>query len=98
MREAEVRHVFKRCTMCGEEWPTRDEFLSDGRIHLNGFQKIQAKVRTARTVAGLLVFTHIKSGCGTTLCIPAQRFWIHALSPAVREPLEQATIECFAST
>ena len=66
--------VFKRCTMCGAEWPTKDEFLEDREIHLNGYQWNRKKFRSGEGFTGLLIFTHRKEACGTSLAIAANKF------------------------
>lgn len=66
--------LFKECTMCGQQWSTKDDFLEDEEIHLNGYQWNKKKLRSGESIAGLLIFTHAKSGCRTTLGIEAGRF------------------------
>lgn len=66
--------VFKQCTMCGKEWSTKDDFLGDEEIRLNGYQWNKKKLRAGEDLAGLLIFTHAKSECFTTLGIEARRF------------------------
>lgn len=68
------RRVFKQCTMCGKEWPTKEEFLKDEGLHLIGYQWNRKKFRSGEGVAGLLLFTHISSECGTTMGIAARKF------------------------
>lgn len=60
---------FKRCSNCGTEWETRDEFLSDPCVHLDGYQ-----VNFAELEAGLFLFTHRVENCGTTLAVYANVF------------------------
>jgi len=95
MKHQQVGRVFKRCAMCGEEWQTRRDFLHDADVHFVGFQRISEKASAAHKVAGLLIYNHARTGCGTTLCITAQQTWIRTLAPVEREPLEQATLGCF---
>ena len=57
---------FKRCTMCGAQWWTRDVFLEDGGVSLVGYQ-----VNYGDLEAGDFLFNHT---CGTTLAIPAGSF------------------------
>jgi len=66
--------IFKQCTMCGKEWPTKDDFLRDEEIRLNGYQWNKKKLRAGEDLAGLLIFTHAKSECFTTLGIEARKF------------------------
>lgn len=66
--------MFKQCSMCGKEWSTKDEFLNDDDVHLNGYQWNKKKLRAGEDIAGLLIFTHRKAECGTTLGIAARKF------------------------
>jgi hypothetical protein len=52
--------VFKRCTMCGKTWSSKDEFLGDDEIRLNGYQWNKKRLRAGENLAGLLIFTHAK--------------------------------------
>jgi hypothetical protein len=65
---------FKRCTLCGRVWQTRDEFLLDEENCLNGYQYNRKKVIAGLPVCGLLLFTHRTVACGTTLAVAASRF------------------------
>lgn len=69
-----IQGSFKRCTMCGSEWSTKDEFLEDREIFLNGYQWNRKKFRSGEGFAGLLIFTHRKADCGTSLAIAANKF------------------------
>lgn len=60
--------------MCGVEWGSKDEFLDDRDIHLNGYQWNRKKFRSGDGFAGLLIFTHRAAGCGTSLAIAATKF------------------------
>ena len=66
--------IFKECTMCGKRWASKDEFLSDAEVHLNGYQWNKKRLRSGEDICGLLIFTHAKESCYTTLGIEAQRF------------------------
>ena len=55
--------------MCGVEWNSRDAFLADPCIYLNGYQANFVDLE-----AGLFFFTHKASSCGTTLAILADKF------------------------
>jgi hypothetical protein len=66
--------VFKKCTMCGKTWPTKDDFLGDDEIRLNGYQWNKKRLRAGENLAGLLIFTHAKEECFTTLGIEARKF------------------------
>lgn len=78
--KSHTRVVFKQCTLCGEEWSTKDEFLGDEDIHLNGYQWNRKKLRAGEDIAGLLIFTHRKAECGTTIGIAARKFKVAAAS------------------
>jgi hypothetical protein len=60
--------------MCDAAWATKDEFLDDKEIHLNGYQWNRKKFRSGEGFAGLLIFTHRKAQCGTSLAIAASSF------------------------
>ncbi len=60
--------------MCGKKWSTKDEFLGDEEIRLNGYQWNRKKLHSGEDLAGLLIFTHAKTECYTTLGIEARRF------------------------
>ncbi len=64
----EEEFPFKRCTLCSTVWKTKDEFLQDPNVRLNGYQKTSQNVRTIAS-GGLLIFTHHRKECGTTLAI-----------------------------
>jgi len=66
--------IFKRCTMCGSEWQTKEDFLNDRDVLLNGYQWNRKKFRSGEGFAGLLIFTHRKALCGTSLAIAAGSF------------------------
>ncbi len=61
--------MFKTCACCGRTWPTRDEFIVDPSLLLNGYQ---ANFESQRD--GLFYFTHMSDGCGSTMVIPAYEF------------------------
>ncbi len=44
--------IFKQCPLCGKIWNTRDLFLSDKSLHLNGYQLNQ---HINDTVVGKLI-------------------------------------------
>lgn len=66
--------VFKRCSLCGQEWMTRDEFLADKTLKLNGYQGSLSRLKLGEMAKGLLLFTHRTTNCGTTLALEAKRF------------------------
>ncbi len=55
---------FKSCPCCDFAWNTRDAFLSDQRICLNGYQADFEELER-----GLLLFTHEVSACGSTMAL-----------------------------
>ena len=61
--------TFKRCSLCGKEWGTREEFVNDSSLHFDGHQRNRRKVLLGRWVDGLLIYTHRVDECGTTLAI-----------------------------
>lgn len=61
--------TFKVCTCCGQVWPTREGFLSDGNIRLRGYQ-----ASFKDPAEGLLLFIHMKEGCGTSIAVKAKSF------------------------
>ena len=67
--DSENAEVFKICSLCGHIWKTRDDFLSDPQIRLGGYQ-----ARLKELVAGIFLFTHVRSDCKTTLGLRAEVF------------------------
>lgn len=61
--------MFKQCTACHRIWKTREEFMSDAEIVLIGYQ-----VNFKQLEAGLFLFNHTASRCGTTLACPVKHF------------------------
>jgi hypothetical protein len=55
---------FKICPNCFESWQTRDEFVSDDQLELNGYKADFEKLEY-----GLLFFTHKKAGCCSTMAL-----------------------------
>lgn len=55
--------------MCGEIWKTRDEFLKDRSLELNGYG---ADFRELGN--GLFYFTHKVQDCSTTMALKAREF------------------------
>ncbi len=70
----EKTKTFKRCTLCGKEWETREKFLADTEIRLDGYQWNYLKVIDGMPPDGVLVFTHSSGGCGTSLALAARLF------------------------
>ena len=58
--------MFKRCPNCGFEWSSRDDFLSDPRLRVIGYQ-----VNFQSLDAGIFLFNH---KCNGTLAIPLEQF------------------------
>ena len=56
--------VFKHCPCCFQNWSTRNAFLSDPSVTLNGYQADFEKLEY-----GLFFFTHHQTGCNSTLAI-----------------------------
>lgn len=63
------KNNFKICSMCSTEWNTREDFLSDKELELNGYTADFEKLEY-----GLFYFTHHGSGCGSTITIYAGEF------------------------
>lgn len=61
--------VFKVCPSCATEWQTRLDFLSDQSLILNGYQ-----VSLRSLEKGLLLFTHDKDICRSTMGIYVTEF------------------------
>ena len=61
--------MFKTCSCCGTDWPTRDAFLTDPEVTLVGYQRNIDDLE-----AGLFLFNHLKPGCLTTMAIEADAF------------------------
>ena len=57
---------FKKCSKCGTQWGSRDNFLSDSDVELIGYQ---ANFKALKT--GLFCFNH---SCKTTLALYADAF------------------------
>jgi hypothetical protein len=65
---------FKRCSLCGWIWQTKREFLDDSTLALNGYQGSIRRLRMGEMGHGLLLFTHRRPDCGTTIAIEAKKF------------------------
>ena len=66
---SETPPPFKRCTMCQHIWATREDFLSDPLIRVDGYQ-----VDFEKLEYGLFYFTHEKEGCFSTMALVAADF------------------------
>lgn len=60
---------FKRCPMCHHQWLSRNDFLTDSRLRINGYQADFKKLED-----GLFYFTHESDDCYTTMAIPSVQF------------------------
>ncbi len=69
-----VAIMFKRCSFCGKQWQTREEFLADHDLHLEGYQWDSLQVTNGLPAEGMLVFTHTNMQCGTSLAVAARNF------------------------
>ncbi|MBW7888215.1 MAG: hypothetical protein H3C35_07630 [Bacteroidetes bacterium] len=71
--EKESFNYFKQCSLCGTTWETAEDFLNDPSLQLNGYQ-FSAYAHRFGNGNGLLLFTHKKGNCNTTLAIFARDF------------------------
>jgi hypothetical protein len=55
--------------MCGEIWNTRDEFLDDSSLELEGYGADFEIIED-----GLFYFTHRAPGCSSTMALKAKEF------------------------
>ena len=60
---------FKICTMCSTKWETRNDFINDPLLHINGYQAHFEKLGRS-----LFYFTHQKEDCYSTIAIKAEEF------------------------
>jgi hypothetical protein len=67
--DADCAAMFLCCSCCDKTWATREDFLADGELILNGYQ-----VDFSRPETGFLLFTHHREDCGSTLALEVQRF------------------------
>jgi hypothetical protein len=70
--EIDSAFVFKQCSLCHTVWETKDHFLNDPEIRLNGYQFTGRNFVNSHR-GGMLVFTHHRSTCGTTLAVYARQ-------------------------
>lgn len=61
--------AFKVCTMCGFEWKTQEDFLSDPTLIINGYQVDFEKLDWS-----LFLFTHHVDDCFSTIALEAKAF------------------------
>lgn len=60
---------FKKCPMCKAVWKSREEFIGDTALVLDGYQ-----VNFDYLHLGLFYFTHNVEGCFSTMAMPAAEF------------------------
>lgn len=60
---------FQTCPCCSRAWPTRDQFLADPALMLNGYQ-----ADFERLESGLFLFTHLVPECKSTMAVEAVEF------------------------
>ena len=60
---------FKTCPCCDTSWHTREAFLSDPRLRLDGYTPDFEHLDL-----GLFYFTHSAPGCGSTLTMHVSAF------------------------
>jgi hypothetical protein len=60
---------FMACSRCGAVWKTREAFLSDGLLRVDGYRANLQAIET-----GLFFVTHEREGCGFTLTLAAREF------------------------
>ncbi len=70
---------FKRCSMCGQAWPSREALLADPAIEPLGYQ-----ASVSDGVLGLFLFNHLS--CGTTLAVRADGLASLHDGPVYRDP------------
>jgi hypothetical protein len=63
------RIPFRKCPMCSTEWETRDDFLDDQSLEVNGYGADFEKLDWS-----LFYFTHKKEGCYSTMALEAKDF------------------------
>ena len=61
--------AFKKCPGCFTIWDSRDEFLSDSSLELNGYKSDFQKLEY-----GLFFFTHKVDNCFSTMALEAGDF------------------------
>ena len=70
-----VRYMtFKRCSLCKKEWSSRESFLADKDVRLEGYKWDRDQVMAGLPSDGMLIFTHSPSVCGTAIAISAKVF------------------------
>lgn len=69
-----MNESFKQCSLCGMQWKSKDDFLADRDLRLEGYQWRTQQVLVGLPADGVLVFTHAIPTCGTSLTVEARRF------------------------
>lgn len=80
--------AFKKCSACGQEWDTREVFLSDPQVTTIGYQ-----VSFMSLQAGCFLFNHARADCRTTLSVPAGAFF-DLYEGAIYEERKAGSSEC----
>jgi hypothetical protein len=62
--------IFKRCAKCGAQWRSRDDFIVDPSLELNGY-----KADFERLEYGLFFFTHKAGDCFSTMALETGAFF-----------------------
>jgi hypothetical protein len=65
--------TFKECSLCHAVWRTKEDFLNDPELKLNGYQFTSVR-NTNSANGGILLYTHTTESCGTTLAIYVRNF------------------------
>ena len=63
------KSIFKVCPMCSTKWLTRDDFLDDQSLEINGYGADFEKLEWS-----LFYFTHKVEGCFSTMALEAKDF------------------------
>lgn len=66
--------AFNRCSLCGKTWSSKEVFLADKDVRLEGYKWDRNQVMAGLPSEGMIVFTHSPSVCGTSMLIPARLF------------------------
>ncbi|PJA27434.1 MAG: hypothetical protein CO189_07005 [candidate division Zixibacteria bacterium CG_4_9_14_3_um_filter_46_8] len=70
MKTAKETDKFRVCSLCNREWKDRESFINDILLYLNGYQ-----ANFDQLELGWFLFTHHEESCGSTLAIPAGKFF-----------------------
>ena len=80
---------FKQCSYCGHKWVSRAEFVDDTDLLLNGYQ-----AHLGDMAEGLLLFTHLRLDCGTTLAVRVADFSDLWAVPTEIQQAKTGSAEC----